>query len=424
MKIFLIFYSFFISCLLFPQDLELEFPAATKEGRDKYKAEMQRTIASEILSFKTKKNENLVKKSFEHMQILNYLEDDGYDFLKLALKDYPLRGENFYSAALETIFTLYEAGFETEMEKILATATNAKHFAIASLVLQRVYPEERETHLKILRTRFKDYQKNPLLRILTQYLEIIPSEYLSKRPSIKELFLHDFGEDRFVIFSLQRANRDYPGLVIIKKPDGTFLRREDKSIFNISQLARSISDLPSYVVNGNTPQGIFSVQKIQTVKSDVIGPTPAVITSLPFEISHTDFFYNSKKVGKWNLKSYLEILPSSWRNYFPIQEAYIAGEIGRSGIYAHGTTVDTEFYRDYSYYPNTPTRGCLSAKEIWSRKSGKLLFSDQMLLVNVVKSLEPSKGYLIVVELDDREMPVSLDDVLMDILEVEEKSGY
>lgn len=400
---------------------EYEFPLATKEAREEYKAEMLNTISSEIGSFKQKNKESSIKKAFEYMQVLNYLEDDGYYFLKSTLTDYPIKSENFYSSSLETIYTLYESGFEEEMQKILLLTNNPRHFTIASHFLLRIFPDVREEHLKTLKNRFKDYLKNPQLKILAQYLEIPPAEFLLKRPNLKDLFSHSYEKNKFILFSIQRANRDYPGLLLIKKPDGSFLRREDGSIFTLSQLARSVSDLPSYVVNGNTPQGIFSVQKIQTVKNDMIGPTPAVITSMPFEISADLYFHSPKKLGKWSLKSYLDILPYSWRNYFPIQEAFIAGEIGRSGIYAHGTTVDTEFYKDYSYYPNTPTRGCLSSKEIWSRKTGKSLFSDQQVLINAIKSLEPSRGYLIVFDLDDREMPVTLDEVLMDILDAEDK---
>ena len=48
------------------------------------------------------------------------------------------------------------------------------------------------------------------------------------------------------------------------------------------------------------------------------------------------------------------------------------------------------------------------------------MYSDQLSLLNAVKMLELTNGYMVVVELDDREMPVSLDEVLMDILEMEE----
>ncbi len=416
-RLLIFFFSFFY---LYAQDSELAFPKATSEKREQYKSEMKKVISSELDLFRIKKSETSIKKSFEYMQNLNYFEDDGYNFLKFALADYPSKSESFYSNALETVYTLYEAGFEFEMENILSTTTNPRHFTIAVNVLQRAYPSEREKYLKILKERFKDYEKTPILKILSSYLEKSPSEYLVNRPSLKKLFSHDFGDNHFVLFSLQRTNRNYPGLVLIRKPDGKFLRREDGSIFTISQLARSISNMPSYVVNGNTPQGIFSIQTIKQAKSEVIGPTPAIMTALPFEVSVDKFFHNTDKKGKWDLDMYLTLFPPSWREYFPIQEAFIAGEIGRNAIYAHGTTVDTELFRDYSYYPNTPTKGCLSAKEIWSKKNGKSIYSDQITLLKAVKSLEPSNGYMIVLEVDDREMPVSLDDVLMDILEIEE----
>lgn len=381
---------------------------------------MKRVIISELNLFRTKRSETVIKKSFEYLQTLSYLEDDGYNFLKFALADYPAKSELFYSNALETVYTLYETGFDYEMEKIISSTTNPKHFTMAVHILMRAYPSERDNYFKIMQERFNNYEKIPILRILGSYLQITPLDYLAKRPPLKNLFLQDYGDNHFVLFSLQRANRNYPGLLLIKKPDGKFLRREDGSIFTISQLARSISNLPAYVVNGNTPQGIFSIQTIQQAKSEVIGPTPAIMTALPFEVIVDKFFHRTDKNGKWNLNTYLSLFPASWRNYLPIQEAFFAGEIGRNAIYAHGTTVDTELFKDYSYYPNTPTKGCLSAKEIWSKQTGKSIYSDQLTLLKAVKTLEPANGYMVVLEIDNREMPVSLDEVLMDILEVEE----
>ncbi len=421
MKIFLTF--LFLSIRIFSQEsipvFNQVFPAATKEGREKYRTEMLDIISTEITAFQNIKKESVVKKSFQAMRILNYLEDDGYNYLKLALKGYPFFSENFYSDVLETIFTLYRNGFEEIIENVFLTTKSPKHFAVALNYKLRLNPNQNTEYLNTLKFKFKNYETIPLLRILSKYLEISPAEYLKKRPPIVELLSNDYGEDTYLLFSLQRLNRDYPGLCIIKKPDGTFLRRADGSIFSVSQLARSVSDLPSYITNGNTPQGIFSIQNITPLKNEEIGPTPSLITALPIEIS-TEKYFHKKKNGKWSLDSYLSLLPDSWKDYFPIQEAYIAGEIGRNVIFAHGTTVDTEFYRDYSYYPNTPAKGCLSSKEIWSKKDGKCIYSDQLLLVKAIQSIGKAKGFMIVVNLDEKEMPVSLDEVLMDILESEE----
>ena len=57
-------------------------------------------------------------------------------------------------------------------------------------------------------------------------------------------------------------------------------------------------------------------------------------------------------------------------------------------------------------YPLTPTRGCLSSKEIWDSKTGKLVESDQLKLVNAIKRVDRWKGFLVVIELDNKEIPV------------------
>lgn len=421
MKFFTIF--LLLSIKLFSEEpapvFNRVFPAASKEGREKYKAELLNSINSEMASFQNKKKESAVKKSFQAMRILNYLEDEGYHFLQSIFNDYPSLSEGFYTDALETVYTLYKTGFDEIIENVFMTAKSPKHFAIAVNYKLRNNPGERLDYLNFLKLKYDNYDRVPVLKILAKYLEISPSEYLKKRPPLQDLFSNNYGEGTYILFSLQRLNRDYPGLCIIKKTDGTFLRRSDGSIFSISQLARSVSDLPSYIVNGNTPQGIYSIQNITSLKNEEIGPTPSILTALPIEITAKKFFHRTKQ-EKWNLNSYLSLLPDSWKEYFPMQEAYIAGEIGRNAIFAHGTTVDTEFFKDYSYYPGTPTAGCLSAKEIWSKKDGKCIYSDQALLVDAINSMGKVKGFMIVLNLDAREMPVTVDEILMDILNVEE----
>ncbi|HMV41200.1 MAG TPA: hypothetical protein PK079_02635 [Leptospiraceae bacterium] len=415
-----LFISFFLFLSgLYSQNLDSVFENATSLNREKRKLEMENTISSEIKSFQTKKNESVFKKSLEYMQILNFVDEEVQKTFKIILNEYQIKSESFLSQLLETIYTISPIEFQNEMQRIAKETNNPKHFAIAIHYLLRLNPEERKNYSDLLKQKFKNIEKNPILKILSTYLEKSPFEYLSKRPPILDLLRHNYGEDTFVVFSFQRANRDYPGLAIIKKKDGSFLRREDGSIFTISQLAKSMSDLPSYITNGNTPQGIFSIQKIQSVKNDLIGPTPALITALPFEIA-SDVYFQEVRSKSWDMQMYLDILPSSWQSYFPMKEAYYAGEIGRNGIYAHGTTLDSNFYKGSLFFPNSPTRGCLSAKEIWSRKNGKRLYSDQIVLIETVRKLSTSKGYMIVVDLNEESKPVSLDDILMDVLEAEE----
>ena len=78
------------------------------------------------------------------------------------------------------------------------------------------------------------------------------------------------------------------------------------------------------------------------------------------------------------------------------------------------------FYEGKKYYPHTPTLGCLCTVEIWSPKDGKLIYSDQAALINEFEKLKDQHGYFVVVEIDDKNAPVTLNDVLPEILKAED----
>jgi hypothetical protein len=56
--------------------------------------------------------------------------------------------------------------------------------------------------------------------------------------------------------------------------------------------------------------------------------------------------------------------------------------------------------------------GCLCTKEIWSTVNGKRLESNQQKLINAVKQAGGAEGYLIVIELEDVNKPVTINDIL------------
>ena len=74
--------------------------------------------------------------------------------------------------------------------------------------------------------------------------------------------------------------------------------------------------------------------------------------------------------------------------------------------------MDTAFYSGKIYAPYTPTAGCLCTKEIWNNKTGFLQTSDQLLLTQAIKNAGGANGYLIVVEIDDKQTTVTLSDVI------------
>jgi hypothetical protein len=106
---------------------------------------------------------------------------------------------------------------------------------------------------------------------------------------------------------------------------------------------------------------------------------------------------------------YQKLIPEKLKDFLPLYNSYYSGLAGRSEIIAHGTTIDPKFYSGKPYYPLTPTEGCLCTKEIWN---GKRLESDQQKLVNGLLKAGGANGYCVVIELDDKNAPVTMKDVL------------
>ena len=110
---------------------------------------------------------------------------------------------------------------------------------------------------------------------------------------------------------------------------------------------------------------------------------------------------------------------TSWKEYKAIYEAYFAGEAGRRLIIMHGSADDLDYYEEQPYFPFTPSLGCLTTKEKWNSKNGKCVSSDQVKLINAFYSTKQRKGFLVVVELDDKKEPVSFEEIRSLIEEVE-----
>jgi hypothetical protein len=202
-------------------------------------------------------------------------------------------------------------------------------------------------------------------------------------------------------------------MVVVRDSEGNFVTGDSNKVFAVPQLARSVSNLPFYLTNGNTPQGIFRMFGFDISKSMAIGPTTNIQLTMPHETSPQFFLKDSAITDTvWTEALYQKILPESWKKYLPALESYYASKAGRTEIIAHGTTVDPEYYKGQLYYPYTPTQGCLCTKEIWSAADGRRIISDQQKLVDAVKKAGGPDGYVVVIEIDNQQKPVSLNDIL------------
>ena len=350
--------------------------------------------------------------AFNAMELIRYKSPWTESRIHTAFDGVEKRSVYFQRAFLELLYANYPSVFLKEVELLINTPGNDKVFAmcaeylqastnkalkkdIAARALMKLAADSSNAILKQLNYRLNERAKNKSL------------------PPLKDILHQSFFTNATVVFSFQRTNRDYLGITIIRDSAGNFLKDEYENIFSVPQLARSINNLPGYLSNGNTPQGIFRMKDFEVSKSNFIGPTKNIQLTMPAETSLQHFMNDSTITDSvWTEGWYKKLLPLSWTNYFPIYETYYAGKAGRTEIIAHGSTVDPGYYKGQPYYPLTPTLGCLCTKEIWNEADGKRTASDQQKLVDALQKAGGANGYYVLIELNDEQRPVTINDIL------------
>jgi len=393
---------------------QLYFKGALKNERQKvYRNLIQNTINKNLAKELNDETEEDWSDAFYAMQVLQYKTMWADGRIAIAASEMPGRSVNFQRAVLEVLYSLYPGKFYNEVKLLLMDTKEPMIFSMAASYILNSDKAEDDINFLIVKTRLlqETFPNEPRLEQLTYDLRNFQKD--PALPSIKDLFSKNFLPGYVVVYSFQRKNRDYPGLVMVRSSQGSFIKDSSGRIFSVPQLARSITNLPPYVRNGNTPQGIFRMHAYDVSRASFIGPTVNVQLTMPFEKSPSHFFNNtSLSDSTWYIRSYLNLLPASLRNYFPLQQSWYSGQAGRSEIIIHGTTVNPTYYKDKPYYPLTPTLGCLTSKETWSEQTGQRQESDQQKLINALIKAGGPNGYAVVINIDNKEMPVTLEEIL------------
>lgn len=354
------------------------------------------------------------EEAFDAIEVLLYKSPFSDGKIHKAFEVVEQRSIDFQEALLELVYTNYPGIFFSEVKKLINATTDTNVFALCAeyLIQQKKDPLLIRNIEELVKSKFADEAIiNPILYMLQVHIseQKTNGTFLSTKLLI-QLFSNKFLPEQTVTYSIQRKNRDYPGLMIVRKYDGKFITDSNGVIFNIPQLARSITNLPFYLHNGNTPQGIFLMHGFGVSMSSFIGPTANIQMSMPVEESIKTFLGDSSISDTlWNIDYYKKLIPEDIKDYSPLYDAYYAGLIGRREIIEHGTAIDPSFYSNKPYYPLTPSQGCLCTKEIWN---GKRLESDQQKLVNALLKAGGANGYCVVIELDDKQSPVSINDII------------
>ncbi len=387
------------------KSLKSEF--AKRENKEKYYGNLLKNIE---VTFSSSIKENIGgwKKALRDAQSIqlrnNFVKKGLQESLTLPI-DKNLRLQRI---TLEVAYSLFPKVFTSKIENIFYGTKDPISFAIATLYLKNLSEKnfDKNIFLEQLQANFGNNSSNILEELRNEILE---KPY--QLPNLQDLLLHNFQIGKTIIYSFYRKNRTLPGLTIIKKPDGSFAKNSDGSLFHIPQLALSFSNLPSYIPNGNTPQGIYSIVGWYISPTKTIGPTPNILVRSPFEVSTKTFFHTSNIKNNWQIDDYKNLLPKSWQNYKPIYNSFTAGKIGRKLIIIHGSTDEPKYFSKEDFSPLIPTRGCLSSYELWNENTGFCIESDQLKLVNKFKAIGKKEGFLIVIELDNANKSVKIEEI-------------
>ena len=290
--------------------------------------------------------------------------------------------------------------------------------ALSAIAKSPVYPSANIAPVQIdklilkVQKRFPNWAQDIRLRTTFKNIQSDRQEKNAEKPAtmpnLADLFKWQIAPQQAHMYVLCRPNRDVLCVAVLKDHQGKFVKR-NQQIWSVPLLLQSIHNLDWNFSNGRTPQGIYRMEGISRQPDDEVfhayGQFSLVNLFLPFEDGVNNF--SPKQKGKFtgDLQAYQTLLPPSWRNYEPIQQAYWSGNMGRSLFRIHGSGAAIDFFRNKPAVVNTKnfdwnaTLGCLSALEIYDSQ-GSLIKADMPKILDALNTVGKGKieGYLIVVD--------------------------
>lgn len=244
-------------------------------------------------------------------------------------------------------------------------------------------------------------------------------------PPLQDWLNWQIAPNQAQIYVFCRPDRTIVCTAVVKDWQGRWLRENSRSeapLWSVSLLTRSIHQLRWHLNRGYSPQGIYRIEGTmpRSPKNEfrAYGQFPLVKLFLPLEPGVKTFIPPHTPQLSDNISSYQALLPPSWRDYFPIQESYWAGKLGRSLIRIHGSGEDLNFFGGNRRFPETrdwnPAIGCLSATEIYDAQTGKLLKADMPKILSTLQRAGQGtlEGFAIVIEVpSDSPQPLTVQEI-------------
>jgi hypothetical protein len=242
--------------------------------------------------------------------------------------------------------------------------------------------------------------------------EIINSSEILSKVQIKSIFDYRANFSRasnqqyaqtLRIYVFCRQNRAYACRMIIRDKFGAIHAQAGK-YFSTPVLAKSSRDLPSSIRNGQTPQGVHTINSVmpEANRQIAFGKFRRVILN-----------FVQKSAIEAETK---EFLPAFQYSKLWWKKASIARDVGREFLRIHGT--GSRSLGDRTYYPHVPTSGCISTRE---GKYQGVSYTDQRKVLDALMRASyldvdfnnelKIKGALYLVEIDNKKAPVSREDL-------------
>jgi hypothetical protein len=299
-------------------------------------------------------------------------------------KSYSLPGDiDFLNLSFEESLLFHTLGHT--LEKFLTT------LSIKDLSSLQVF------HLfsfhEYLPTEFFVQLKHQNLSEWKLFVESIATEGID-REDLQDLLNMENG--KLTLFALLHNDRTRTGKMLIRRPNGQFLLNASGHLWSIPILGLSSRGLPFNHSNGETPQGIFTIDSVMPLadKNEEFGAFRRLIVN-----------FIPKSDEEVKLKEYM---PTSQYSLDWWKPGVVAREMGRSLLRIHGSGSSTNILKPY--YPMVPTSGCLATNEVnlfglYQSRDQRNLLDALMLSLDLTPNFDNESkihGLLYVVEFDGK----------------------
>jgi hypothetical protein len=277
--------------------------------------------------------------------------------------------------------------------------------AIAALHRSGISRSELYALLGALPRRFAHWARHAFLYTTVEQI----SHELSRPPlpPLADLLHWQVAPQQVHLFVFCQSDRQELCFALLQDREGKFVHHQGK-LWSVPLLLASIHSLDWNFYRGATPQGIYRMEGTVPQPDDSLfrayGQFELIKLFVPWEDGVQAFLPPQKGKFQGDLQAYLQLLPPSWRHYFPMQQTYWAGRIGRSLFRIHGSGEAPDYFRrvDQRRGEWNPTLGCLSSIETYD-SHGNLVRGDMPQILQQIRQVGNGKieGFVIVVDLPE-----------------------